>query len=118
MGPLVEGILGLLMWLRRVSVLLVVIGVTGLLWLAARRAGRRSLEIAVVMLAIALIAFFTAVFAPRPPMSETVAVALVLVAAFLIVATAGLVLWLGLRRRRKAPKVVSHKTPPWEDGGW
>jgi len=117
MGPLVEGILGALLWLRRVSVLLLVAFVAFLLWLAARRAGRKGLELAVLLLAAALAMFTVAVFAPRPPMTEAAAVALVLVAALLIVATAGVVLWLGLRRR-KPPKVIEHRFPPWENGGW
>ena len=117
MGPLVEGVLGLLLWLRRVSVLVLVGSVVVLLWLAARRAGRKGLELAVLLVGAALAAFTIAVFVPRPPMTEGAAVALVLVAAFLIVATAGIILWFGVRRR-KPPKIIGHRTPPWENGGW
>jgi len=117
MGPLAEGILGTLMTLRRVSTLLVGALVLFILWLAARRAGRRGLDLAVLLLGAAVVAFAVAVFAQRPPMTEAAAVALVLIAAFLIVVTFGVILHFGLRRRRPT-QVVKHKTPPWEEGGW
>jgi len=117
MGPLVEGMIGMLMGLKRASVLVCAAFVVLVLWLAARRAGRRGLEAAVLMLASAVVIFVTAVFTRRPPMTETAAVALVILAALLIVATAGIVLWFGLRGRRP-PKVVKHSSPPWEGRGW
>jgi uncharacterized membrane protein HdeD (DUF308 family) len=118
MGPVIEDILGLLMRLGRGSALLVAAFVALVLWLAARRAGRHGLELAVVLLGAAIAAFSLAVFAPRPPMTEQTAVALVLAAASLLVATATVVLWFGLRRRRRSPRVVKHDRPPWENGGW
>ncbi len=75
------------------------------------------MEVAVVLLITALTLFTIAVFAPRPPMSEAVAVALALLAAALVVGTVGVVMWLGIRGRRPPP-LVKHTHPPWENGGW
>lgn len=117
MAPLVEGILALLMWLRRAGAIVILAWVVLILWLAARRAGRKGLELAVLLFTAALAMFTVAVFARRPPMSEMAAVVLVLLAALLVVVTAAVVLWLGVRRR-KPPRVVKHTHPPWENGGW
>jgi len=118
MGPVIEDILAVLMRLGRGSALLIAAFVALVLWLAARRAGRRGLELAIVLLVAAMAAFSLAVFAPRPPMTEQAAVALVLVAALLLVATATVILWFGLHRRRRRPRIVKHDAPPWENGGW
>jgi O-antigen/teichoic acid export membrane protein len=117
MGPLIEGIVGLLTWLRRVGAVVILAFVCFIVWLALGRAGRRGLELAAILLAGALACFSLAVMAPRPPMSETFAVALAVLAALLLVATAGFILWYGVRRRKR-PRVVEHTHPPWENGGW
>ncbi|HUT74183.1 MAG TPA: hypothetical protein VM221_05015 [Armatimonadota bacterium] len=117
MVPLVEGILGLLVWLRRAVVAAVFAFVVVMVWLAVRRGGRRGLELAMLMLGAAVLSFSVAVFAARPPLGEGVAVALTLLSALLVVGAVVATVWYGLRRR-KAPPAIEHTRPPWEDGGW
>jgi predicted permease len=117
MAPLVEGLLGLMMWLRRAIALVVVALVFVIVLLAIRRAGRRGLELAVLLAGAAVTAFAAAVFAKRPPMNETLAIALAVMSAALLVGAVGAVIWYALRLRG-APPVVGHSGPPWENGGW
>jgi len=105
------------MWAKRATVILILAWLVLILWLAARRAGRKGLELAVPLITTALVIFSAAVLAPRPPMTEGLAVGLVLFAALLVVVTAGLIIWFGVRRR-KPPAVPDHTRPPWEGGGW
>lgn len=114
---MVAGILRLLMWARRAAVALILAWLVLILWLAARRAGRKGLELAVPLIAMALVVFSAAVLTPRPPMTEGLAVGLVLFAAFLVAVSIGLIVWSGVRQR-KPPAVVDHSGPPWEDESW
>lgn len=118
MAPLIEAIVGLLLWLRRAGAIVFAAWIALVLWLALRRAGRKGFEVALILVVTALTLFTLAVFAPRPPMSEAVAVALALLAAALVVATVGVLLWLGIRGRRSPPPLVKHTHPPWENDGW
>lgn len=118
MGPVVEEILAALMSLRRVALLAILGFVALVLWAAARRGGRKGLELALLLVCAAAGAFFGAVFGPRPPLTDTVAIVLALLAAVLLVAAAGVLVWYGLRRRRPRRRVAGHTHAPWEKGGW
>ena len=121
--PYAEGLMLLLARLWRATLLFVVGWVLLLVWLAARRAGRRGLEIAVPMWALAAILFFVAVLAPRPGLNETLAAGLVVASAALVIGALAVLFFWG----RGAPPtagqddhrpVVKHRGPPWENGGW
>jgi hypothetical protein len=70
--------------------------VLGVAYFQARRRGRR-IELALVFLAGAILAFGTAAFAPRPPVSDALAQALVVVSVALLAASMAVVLLRGFR---------------------
>lgn len=121
MGPVAEEILALMMSLRRIAQVAIVGFLLLLVWTMARRGGRKGLEVAVLLVIGAGAAFFAAVFGPRPPLGEGSAIALAVLAAVLLVAAIGVLLWYGLRprlRRKTPPKAGGHTHAPWENGGW
>ena len=121
--PYAEGLLLLLARLWRATLLFVLGWVLLLVWLAARRAGRRGLEIAVPMWALAAILFMIAVFAPRPALNESLAAGLVVLSAALVIGALAVLFFSG---RGPSPtagqddhrRAVKHRGPPWENGGW
>lgn len=101
---------------RRLWPAVAVLAVLFLAWLAARRAGKRANQAVIMLVALAVLCFLAAVFAPRPPMTSGVAVALVLFSAVLLVVALAAVFFLGISARRRRIDLVEHKGPPWEEG--
>ena len=115
-GPKIGGLgqaIEILATARRFAIALGVALVVAIVWLAARRAGRKGLEAAIPMWAAAGILVFLAAFGPFAPLTDIV---MVLAAAALIVVSVVALVMLGLAPRRK--KLARHEAPPWEGKGW
>jgi len=102
--------------LRRFSIAIGVLVILFLIWLGARRAGRRGLEAAIPLWAATVICFALAVFGQ---FSGAVDIALVLLSAVLLVVSVVALLMLGLApSRTRRVKLAKHAGPPWEDEKW
>jgi len=112
--PYVEAALLFLLRLWRLALVFVLGWILLLVWLSARRAGRRALEIAIPMWALAGLLFIVAVFAPRPALHEAIAAGLVVLSALLVIASVAVLFLAG----RRPPPVPKRRGPPWEGRGW
>jgi hypothetical protein len=107
--------LRLLFAFRRFAITAGVVVLVVLIWLGARRAGRRGLEAAIPLWGAAIACFALAVFGQLPTLVD---IALVLLSAALLVISVVALLMLGLAPRRRRVKLAKHAGPPWEDDKW
>lgn len=109
-------LLRFLLTARRLAIAAGVLVLLFLVWMSARRAGRRGLEAAIPLWALAATCFALAVFGG---FSSGVDIALVLLSAALLVVSLVALLLLGLAPTRTTRiRLAKHKGPPWEDNGW
>jgi len=108
--------LRLIFALRRFAVAIGVLVLLSVIWLGARRAGRRGLEAAIPLWGAAIVCFALAVFGQ---FSAAVDIALVLLSAVLLVVSVVALLMLGLApSRARRVRLARHTGPPWEDEKW
>ncbi len=102
--------------MRRFVIAIGVLVLLFIIWLGARRAGRRGLEAAIPLWGAAVTCFALAVFGQLP---ASVDIALVLFSAVLIVLSVVALVMLGLApSRRRRIRLAKHTGPPWEEDKW